>query len=56
VSLGDPALLYMETVRAADHFGIPPPVTRRDRKSGARKRKQHETEAARLAALEAVGG
>ncbi|MBF9195527.1 DNA cytosine methyltransferase [Microvirga terrestris] len=53
--LGDEALLYMDLSEAARHFEVKPPASRRDRKSGARKRKQHETEAARLAALEAAG-
>ncbi|WP_201864465.1 DNA cytosine methyltransferase [Microvirga soli] len=56
LTLGDEALLYMDLSEAARHFGVEPPASRRDRKSGARKRKQHETEAARLAALEAASG
>lgn len=56
LSLGDEALLYMDLSEAARYFGVEPPASRRDRKSGARKRKQHETEAARLAALEAASG
>lgn len=44
VDLGDPALLYMELSEAAEHFGVPRPNSRRDRKSGAKKRKQHEIE------------
>lgn len=51
LALGDEALLGLETSWAARHFNIPVPNTRRDRKSGARKRSQHETEAARLSAL-----
>jgi DNA (cytosine-5)-methyltransferase 1 len=47
LALGDPALLYMEMSQAAAHFGVKAPGTRRDRKSGAKKRKQHEIEAAR---------
>lgn len=46
VDLGDLALLYMEMSDAAKHFGVKPPNGRRDRKSGARKRKQHEIEEA----------
>lgn len=56
MKLGDEALLYMEMSSAARHFGVEAPSGKRDRKSGAKKRKQHETEAARLAALEAVSG
>jgi DNA (cytosine-5)-methyltransferase 1 len=56
VALGDPVLLTMDMAGASRHFGIPVPATRRDRKSGARKRSQRETEAARLAELEAASG
>lgn len=45
--LGDSALLYMEMSEAAEHFGVKPPSSRRDRKSGVKKRKQHEIEATR---------
>ncbi len=51
VPLEDEWLLYLEMVEAAEHFGVVPPSGRRDRKSGARKRKQAETEVARLQAL-----
>lgn len=44
VALGDTALLYMEMSEAAEHFGVKAPSGRRDRKSGAKKRKQHEIE------------
>jgi DNA (cytosine-5)-methyltransferase 1 len=53
IALGDPALLYLEMTRAAQHFGVTTPSTRRDRKSGATKRKQADIEAehqARMAA------
>jgi len=46
LELGDPSLLCMEMSEAADHFGVEPPIGRPDRKSGARKREQHEIEAA----------
>ncbi|MDP8990740.1 MAG: DNA cytosine methyltransferase [Acidobacteriota bacterium] len=46
-SLGDSALLYMEMSEAAEYFGVRAPSGRRDRKSGAKKRKQHEIEEAR---------
>ena len=42
--LGDPALLKFEMSRAAQHFGVDKPNSRRDRKSGATKRKQNEIE------------
>jgi DNA (cytosine-5)-methyltransferase 1 len=46
--LGDSELLYMEMSQAAEHFGVPRPNGRRDRKSGTKKRKQHEVEEERL--------
>jgi DNA (cytosine-5)-methyltransferase 1 len=42
--LGDPNLLHMELSEAAEHFGVAKPNSKRDRKSGAKKRKQHEIE------------
>lgn len=45
ISLGDPRLLRMDMSEAAKYFGVPIPIGRRDRKSGAKKRKQHEIEA-----------
>lgn len=48
LSLGDTSLLYLEMSEAAQHFGVPSPSSRRDRKSGAKKRKQHEIEMARF--------
>lgn len=47
IQLGDPALLQWDMSEAAEYFGIPVPIRKRDRKSGARKRKQHEIEAER---------
>jgi DNA (cytosine-5)-methyltransferase 1 len=47
IQLGDPALLYMEMSEAAEHFGVKKPSSKRDRKSGAKKRKQSEIEASR---------
>ncbi len=49
IDLGDVALLYMDMSEAAAHFGVKPPSGRRDRKSGAKKRKQHEIEATQQA-------
>jgi DNA (cytosine-5)-methyltransferase 1 len=49
ITLGDPALLYMDTREAAAKFEVIPPSTRRDKKSGAKKRKQVEIEALRRA-------
>lgn len=48
IDLGDPTLLYLEMSEAAERFGVPAPSSRRDRKSGAKKRKQHEIEEIRL--------
>lgn len=48
IDLGNPSLLYVEMTDAADLFGVDRPNGRRDRKSGAKKRKQHEIEEARL--------
>lgn len=45
IPLGDERLLYMEMSEAAEHFGVVKPSSRRDRKSGAKKRKQSEIEA-----------
>jgi DNA (cytosine-5)-methyltransferase 1 len=42
--LGETGLLYMDMSEAAEHFGVEAPNGRRDRKSGAKKRKQHEIE------------
>ncbi|MCC5808526.1 MAG: DNA cytosine methyltransferase [Opitutales bacterium] len=47
VKLGPPDLLYYDMRRAAHHWSVPVPPGMRDRKSGARKRSQAETEAAR---------
>ena len=49
---GDDSLLRMNLSQASDYFGIQCPPSRRDKKSGAKKRKQHEIEAIRLSALE----
>lgn len=42
--LGNPSLLCTGMAEAARHFGVKAPNGRRDRKSGAKKRKQHEIE------------
>ncbi len=51
LELGDPSLLYTTMAAAAKLLGVDAPTQRRDRQSGAKKRTQQETEAARLAAL-----
>lgn len=49
LALGDPALLQMDMSRASAYWGVETPIGKRDRKSGARKRKQDEIEAERQA-------
>lgn len=44
LNLGEPDLLRMTVTQAADYFSISRPITTRDRKSGAKKRKQAEIE------------
>lgn len=48
IALGDPKLLQMDMSQAAEFWGIPVPIGRRDRKSGAKKRSQEEIEEERL--------
>lgn len=45
IALGDTHFLQMDMSKASEHFGIPIPIGRRDRKSGTHKRKQAEIEA-----------
>lgn len=45
IPLGDPNLLRMGMSEAAIYFRVEVPIGKRDRKSGAKKRKQHEVEA-----------
>lgn len=52
VSLGHPALLAMDMSQAAFHLEVEVPIQKRDRKSGARKRTQLQTEVERLTQLE----
>ena len=47
IPLGHPHLLEMDMTRAAAHWGVHVPIGRRDRKSGARKRRQEDIERAR---------
>jgi DNA (cytosine-5)-methyltransferase 1 len=44
IELGQTSLLRMDMSAAAAYFDIPVPIGKRDRKSGATKRKQHEIE------------
>lgn len=44
IDLGDPNLLEMEMTGAAKYFGVAKPSSKRDRKSGTKKRKQAEIE------------
>lgn len=48
LALGDEALLSMDLSSASAHFGVSVPSSRRDRKSGAKKRKQIDIERERL--------
>ena len=50
VSLGESKLLRFSVSQAASFFGIDAPASRRDRKSGAKKRKQIEIEQERILA------
>jgi DNA (cytosine-5)-methyltransferase 1 len=47
LNLGNPTLLNLDMSSAAAHFEVTAPNGRRDKKSGAKKRKQHEIEAER---------
>ncbi len=49
IPLGDSALLLFDLSQAAEFFGVKPLPSRRDRKSGAKKRKQIEIERERMA-------
>jgi len=49
LALGDAELLAMDMTRAAEYWDVEVPIAPRDRKSGARKRKQREIEEARAA-------
>lgn len=48
LSLGSPELLKMDLRTASRHFGVAKPRSKRDMKSGAKKRSQSQTEAARV--------
>jgi DNA (cytosine-5)-methyltransferase 1 len=56
VALGDAALLKMDVSAASEYWGIQRPNGKRDRKSGARKRSQRETETARILAMSELRG
>jgi DNA (cytosine-5)-methyltransferase 1 len=51
IELGDQGLLRMGMAEAAEYWGVDKPIGRRDRKSGARKRSQAETEETRLSLI-----
>ena len=44
IKLGDPTLLSLDNSQAAEFFGVAPMPNRRDKKSGAKKRKQIDIE------------
>ncbi|WP_313008935.1 DNA cytosine methyltransferase [Stutzerimonas nitrititolerans] len=52
LNLGREELLRMGMTEASQYWGIQSPIAKRDRKSGIKKRKQHEVEASRLALIE----
>jgi len=45
IKLGDPALLAFDLSKASRYFGVKPPPSKRNQKSGAKKRKQKDIEA-----------
>jgi len=51
IPLGDEKLLRMDMTQAAKYWGVPAPLSKRTMKSGAKKRTQAQTEAARLKLL-----
>lgn len=55
IDLGDPMLLHMDITSASAHFGVEPPKSGRDRKSGSTKRRQVDIEAERIAFRSANG-
>ena len=48
LELGDPALLQFTVSQAAERFGVDAPISKRDRKSGAKKRRQIDIERERI--------
>lgn len=50
IALGSPSLLALDLTQASAYWGVERPHSRRDRRSGARKRRQTEIEGERLAA------
>ena len=55
IDLGDPNLLKLDSSGAAAYFGVERLPGKRDRRSGARKRRQVDIEAERLATAESHG-
>lgn len=56
IKLGDRSLLGMTVAKAAKHFGVDAPCSKRTLKSGAKKRKQEDIEAARAIKKRAARG
>lgn len=56
IDLGDVALLYLDLSKASEHFGVQKPDSKRNRKSGLKKRKQHEIEDERKRLKRAANG
>ncbi|MDZ7661649.1 DNA cytosine methyltransferase [Thiohalophilus sp.] len=51
IELGDPLLLEMDMTEAAEYWNVPIAIGKRNRKSGAKKRKQSEIEQLRIAGI-----
>lgn len=56
IDLGSTELLGFTVTKAAAYFGIEAPVTKRDQKSGTKKRKQQDIEIERLMLLRVANG
>lgn len=56
VGLGDSKLLNFNVTEAAEYFGVPVPLNKRDRRSGIKKRKQSEVEQERIMLMRVVNG
>lgn len=56
IQLGDPRLLSLDMSAAADFFSVDAPPNRRDRRSGAKKRKQIDIEREKMAAARVIYG
>ena len=55
LSLGDPKLLTFDLSQASNWYNVTPPPSKRDRKSGAKKRRQEEIEAETITEMAVYG-